>query len=68
VFNRKNTNSLFFFQNFRLPVIILVLMISLFFTHAAMAGVCGDGVRDVGEVCDNGASNSDSVPNACRTD
>ncbi len=31
-------------------------------------GVCGDGNIDVGEVCDDGAFNSDDVPNACRTD
>jgi len=30
--------------------------------------ICGDGEVDPGEVCDNGEHNSDSVPNACRTD
>ncbi len=30
--------------------------------------VCGDDYIDPGEVCDNGGFNSDSVPNACRTD
>jgi cysteine-rich repeat protein len=32
--------------------------------------LCGDGVRsaDCGEECDDGPGNSDSVPNACRTD
>ncbi len=30
--------------------------------------VCGDGVIDPGEVCDDGAANSDSNPGACRTD
>jgi hypothetical protein len=29
--------------------------------------VCGDGMVTVGEECDNGASNSDSTPDACRT-
>ncbi|MBN2420797.1 DUF4215 domain-containing protein [Candidatus Woesearchaeota archaeon] len=28
---------------------------------------CGDGIVDLGEQCDSGASNSDSIPNACRT-
>jgi hypothetical protein len=29
--------------------------------------VCGDGVVDVGEQCDDGAYSSDSLPNGCRT-
>ena len=31
---------------------------------------CGDGTLNLaaGEVCDNGSSNSDTVPGACRTD
>ncbi|MDY0001802.1 MAG: hypothetical protein RBU30_10940 [Polyangia bacterium] len=29
---------------------------------------CGDGVRNGVEECDDGAANSDSVPDACRTD
>ncbi len=33
------------------------------------AAVCGDGVIQAGvEVCDDGALNSDSAPNACRSD
>lgn len=28
---------------------------------------CGDGHRDPGEGCDEGAANSDTAPNACRT-
>jgi len=31
-------------------------------------GTCGDGVLSPGEACDNGTSNSDSTPDACRTD
>ncbi len=31
-------------------------------------GICGDGVLDTGEACDDGASNSDSEPDGCRTD
>jgi len=31
-------------------------------------GVCGDGNLDWGEVCDDGAGNSDSIADACRTD
>lgn len=30
--------------------------------------VCGDGILSVGEACDNGAANSDTQPDACRTD
>jgi len=30
--------------------------------------VCGDGVVDVGEECDDGQGNSDTEPDACRTD
>jgi MYXO-CTERM domain-containing protein len=34
-----------------------------------MEPVCGDGeVNGVGEVCDDGAGNSDTAPDACRTD
>jgi cysteine-rich repeat protein len=29
---------------------------------------CGDGVVDTGERCDNGPANSDTQPDACRTD
>jgi cysteine-rich repeat protein len=28
---------------------------------------CGNGVPDTGEECDDGANNSDTAPNACRT-
>ncbi|MFH2010871.1 MAG: hypothetical protein ABI333_30000 [bacterium] len=31
-------------------------------------GVCGDGVLNVGEECDDPAGNSDTAPNGCRTD
>ncbi len=30
--------------------------------------VCGNGTMEPGEQCDDGAANSDSTPNACRTD
>jgi MYXO-CTERM domain-containing protein len=29
---------------------------------------CGNGKPDTGEQCDNGTANSDTAPNACRTD
>ncbi len=29
---------------------------------------CGNGILEIGEECDNGGQNSDSVPEACRTD
>lgn len=31
-------------------------------------GVCGDGITDVGEECDDGDANSDTAPDACRAD
>ena len=31
-------------------------------------GVCGDGVVDPEEQCDQGSANSDTAPDACRTD
>jgi hypothetical protein len=95
----KFREALMIFQNFRLPVVITMLMLGLFFAHSATAGywnytckdgyqtssskgcnkhkgvkskaylpVCGDGIKDIGEVCDNGANNSDVKPNGCRTD
>lgn len=30
--------------------------------------LCGDGVIDSGEACDEGVANSDTTPDACRTD
>lgn len=30
--------------------------------------VCGNGILQEGEACDNGAANSDQAPNACRLD
>ncbi len=30
--------------------------------------LCGDGVIDTGEACDDGTANSDTTPDACRTD
>ncbi len=40
-------------------------------TNTADAGnqaVCGNGILEEGEECDNGAENSDLAPNACRSD
>ncbi len=31
------------------------------------AGSCGNGILQAGEDCDDGAANSDTAPNACRT-
>ncbi len=45
-----------------------VFGLSLFAIQPAMAGVCGDGNKDVGESCDWGANNSDTKANNCRTD
>ena len=30
--------------------------------------LCGDGIIDAGEACDDGSGNSDVAPNGCRTD
>jgi cysteine-rich repeat protein len=37
-------------------------------TCRANCTYCGDGVQDAGEACDQGAGNSDTTPDACRTD
>ncbi|MDY0001752.1 MAG: DUF4215 domain-containing protein, partial [Polyangia bacterium] len=34
---------------------------------AQVTGLCGDGLQDDGEQCDDGIANSDFAPNACRT-
>lgn len=40
----------------------------LFDVAACVANpVCGNGVLEINEECDNGGQNSDSVPDACRT-
>ena len=36
-------------------------------TNEAQGSACGDGILDFGEACDSGAANSDTVPDACRT-
>lgn len=37
------------------------------FDTAACTAVCGNGVTEPGEECDDGAANSDTDPDACRT-
>jgi hypothetical protein len=37
-------------------------------TSTTLAPYCGDGTTDPGEDCDDGFANSDSAPDACRTD
>nr|WP_263429547.1 DUF4215 domain-containing protein [Nannocystis pusilla] len=34
----------------------------------APAAICGDGIVSAGEACDDGEDNSDTAPDACRTD
>jgi cysteine-rich repeat protein/parallel beta-helix repeat protein len=36
-------------------------------TALRTTALCGDGICQLGESCDDGASNSDIAPNACRT-
>lgn len=38
------------------------------YTRNDLGAGCGDGVTDVGEECDDGPANSDTDPDACRTD
>lgn len=48
---------------------LLALCLAVFLLPGAMAvPICGDGVINGGEACDDGANNSDLRPNACRTD
>lgn len=49
---------------------VLFLIIGIFTVQPTSAGasVCGNGILEIGEVCDDGSQNSDSRPNACRTD
>ena len=35
--------------------------------NIVLASSCGNGVVDTGEGCDDGANNSDTDANACRT-
>jgi hypothetical protein len=37
-------------------------------TSTTLAPYCGDGATDAGEECDDGFANSDTTPDACRTD
>ncbi len=37
-------------------------------TTTTLPPVCGNGILEAGEVCDDGVDNSDTNPNACRTD
>jgi hypothetical protein len=39
-----------------------------FDTSGCTVSLCGNAVLDPGETCDDGADNSDTEPNACRTD
>ncbi len=33
-----------------------------------LPAICGDGIVDTGEACDDGTANSDTLPNSCRSD
>ncbi len=49
-------------------IMVSSFVMALQLSSVARAQVCGDGDLEIGEQCDNGASNSDSVPDSCRTD
>jgi len=36
-------------------------------SQCVAASACGNGIVEAGEECDNGSANSDTVPDACRT-
>lgn len=44
------------------------VFVSVSMVQPARAYICGDGVLQLGEQCDQGSQNSDTQPNACRTD
>ena len=44
------------------PLVLIDLTIEI-----DLSSRCGDGVIDLGEACDDGPSNSDTLPDACRT-
>jgi cysteine-rich repeat protein len=46
---------------------VLGMILVMWFCAAGYADICGDGKRQGAEECDNGAENSDSKPDACRT-
>ena len=45
----------------------LGLILGVWFCALGYADICGDGKRQGAEECDNGADNSDTKPDACRT-
>lgn len=45
---------------------VMGILLALALSSTASAAICGDGVRQGGEECDNGYDNSDSRPDACR--
>ena len=47
---------------------MLFLMLCVLLAAPSFAYLCGNGVLEVGEVCDDGENNSDVAPDSCRTD
>jgi cysteine-rich repeat protein len=47
--------------------LVLAAFLFLFNSSSINAAVCGDGIREGYEECDDASANSDSVPNACRS-
>lgn len=46
----------------------IITLLVLLLPVNVLAMQCGNGIREGIEECDNGAANSDTLPNACRTD
>jgi cysteine-rich repeat protein len=48
--------------------LLLSVLACLFIASPSFAYICGNGVLEAGEACDDGSNNNDIAPNACRTD
>lgn len=55
-------------RRFLLLVYFFIIAIGCEAPHQESFGICGDGIRDKGEECDQGPDNSWFTPDACRPD
>lgn len=49
-------------------ILFFVLVLCLVYPRSSFAALCGDGLKEGFEECDNGENNSDSRADACRSD